>query len=362
MKVVIISQVCYPNLSPRGHRTTELAKEMARKGHDVTVYALLGDYDYSELSAKTRIKFKNLGRSKLGLTSNTGVKHTSILVKAIKRMIGKYIHFPDIELIPMIKRAIESEGSIDCLISIAVPHVNHYAVAKSDRTKIKRWIADCGDPFMGNPFHNPPKYFEKYERYWCEQCDYIMIPVNEAINGYYKEYHNKIRIIPQGYDFNSVRLASYKYNEVPTFGYAGVVYKDRRDPTNLLEYLKGVNYKFKFVVYTASISLFEPYKNILGDRLELRERVQRDKLLFELSKMDFLLNIANESGVQQPSKLIDYSLSNRPIVEISSMFNKSEQAIFEEFINKDYTNQTQLSNLDDYNIVNVVNKIDNLCK
>lgn len=293
MKIVIISQVCHPNLSPRGHRTTELAKEFGKRGHDVTVYALLGDHDYNSYTEKFNVKFKNLGKSHLGLVNTTGYRNTNIINKGIKKIIGKYIKYPDIELIPMVKKAIRSENKIDCLITIAVPHIIHYATALSDLKKVKTWIADCGDPFMGNPFHNHPKYFERFERKWCAKCDFITVPVEEAINGYYSEYHHKIKIIPQGFDFNTTELAKYMRNKVPTFAYTGAVYKDRRDPTEFLEYLSNIDNEFKFIVYTGSPSLFMKYDNILGQKLEIRSRIPREELLYELSKMQNKLTLSS---------------------------------------------------------------------
>lgn len=354
MKVVIISQVCYPRLSPRAHRATELAKEMARKGHDVTVYALLGDYNYTEYSEKTGVKFKNLGKSYLGNSDNVGHTNRNIFLRAFNRFFGKYLLSPQIELYPLVKKAVESEDKIDLLVTIAVPHILHYATAKADRRNVGTWIADCGDPFMGNPFHNHPKYFEKFERYWCERCDYITVPVAEAKDAYYPEYREKVRVIPQGFDFENIVLAEYKPNKIPTFCFSGIVYKDLRDPTLFLEYLSQVDYDFKFIVYTKSVKMFETSKEKLRDKLEIRDYIPRDDLLYELSKMDFLINIQNNSGVQQPSKLIDYASTGRPILNITSSF--SERDTFEEFIKRNYFNQFRVNNIEDYNVKNVANK------
>ena len=36
-KILMVSDACYPELSPRAFRTTELARELAREGHRVTL-------------------------------------------------------------------------------------------------------------------------------------------------------------------------------------------------------------------------------------------------------------------------------------------------------------------------------------
>lgn len=365
MKVVIISQTCYPNLSPRGHRTTELAKEFAKRGYDVIVYALLGNYDYTDYSNKTGITFKNLGKSKFGLTDNTGRSNKNIFYRGLRKLFGKHFEFPKIELISMVKNALKNEGVIDYLITIAQPHTIHWGATgyvKNNRDKVKFWVADCGDPFMGSPFINHPSYFEKVEREWCEACDKITVPLEDAKNAYYKEYKDKIEVIPQGFDFSNVQLSIHAQNKVPTFAYSGVFYKGLRDPSRFLKYISNINVDFKFIVYTRSSAFFEPYKVKLGERLELREYIPRTQLLKDLSEMDFLINIKNNSEVQQPSKLIDYYLTKRPILEISSAFTKNEKKIFNQFLDADYRERLAVEDIEKYNITHVIDKFIKLKK
>ena len=59
MKILILTQVIFPFQSPRSYRSTELAKELARTGNQVTIYAIKGEYDYTEFENKHKIKVKN---------------------------------------------------------------------------------------------------------------------------------------------------------------------------------------------------------------------------------------------------------------------------------------------------------------
>lgn len=356
MKIVLITQVIFPSLLPRAHRTTELAKELARQGHEVVVYALLGDYDYSGFINETGIKIKNLGNSTFGLNNSDEKSNRNFVYRVVNRLFGNYLWLPDRELIPMVKKAIEDEKNIDCLITIAMPHVIHYAASLSRLDNVGTWIADCGDPFMLNPLSNRPRYFEKYERAWCESCDYITVPIEEAINGYYPEYASKIRIIPQGFDFTSNKIAEYKTNDVPTFAYIGAVYPSKRDPKKFLDYLKTIGFDFKFKIFGSSWSYFEQYKETLKGKIEYAGRMPREQLIYELSKCDFLINIANKSTVQAPSKLIDYFLSKRPVLTVTSEFSDGEKMSFGEFVTGNYSKQQVLPNMDDYDIKNVADK------
>jgi hypothetical protein len=353
MKIVIISSVVYPRVSPRSIRTTELAKELARLGHEVTVYALLGKTDYSDFETQNKLKVKNLGRSKLGNVNSDGEQNVPFLLRLFYKLFGTLLWLPDREYIPWVKRAISSEGAIDLLISIAVPHVIHYAVAKSDLLKVKKWIADCGDPFTLNPFFSYPNFYKKYELLWCEKCDVIAVPVDVAKDAYYPQFRDKIKVIPQGFDFANVELEVYKPNKTPTFCFAGVIHKDLRDPSRFLNYLSSLKEDFTFIFYTSSTAAVMKYKEKLGEKLIINEKIQRDELLKELSRMDFLVNIQNDSSVQTPSKLIDYALAKRPILNISSGFTEMEQVVFKEFMRGDYSQSIKVDNISQYDIKNV---------
>ena len=245
----------------------------------------------------------------------------------------------------------------DLLISIAYPHPIHWGctVAKKLYPNIfpKCWISDCGDPFMGNQVVKPLSYFKYLERWWGRCTDYITIPIEEARGGYYLEVQDKIRVIPQGFDFKATPIAEYKRNNVPTFVYAGVIYPGYRDIAEFLEYLGTIDYDFKFIVYTKS-QIDARHKQKLGDKLEIRTYIPRKDLVYKLSTADFLINIKNKNQIQSPSKLIDYAISKRPILSIGTKFK--EQAYFEKFIKGDYSHQTVVENIDDYQIENVASK------
>lgn len=361
MKVVIITQNCFPYISPRSNRATELAKEFARQGHDVILYALLGNIDYSVFSKDTGVKVNNLGKSKYGLLDNANRRNNNLFYKVISRYLGNYFDFPKIELMPMTSKVLKIEGYIDILVTIAHPHTIHWGAAKyikKHRGKVKYWIADCGDPYMLNPHTNYPWYFEYVEKYWCKLCNSITIPIKEGRKAYYPEFAEKIKIIPQGFNFVNNKLADYKSNNVPTFAFAGLFYKDLRDPGKFLEYLTTIKRDFRFIIYTKdtpynreTFSLDE-FKARLGEKLIIKGFIPREQLLFELSSCDFVVNIRNKSGVQQPSKLIDYALTKRPILEITSDF--SEYLVFEDFLVGNYEKQTIVPDIEQYNIKNVV--------
>lgn len=358
-KILIIASVIFPRLVPRAHRATELAKELARQGHEVTLCAVLGKYDYSEFEQKNHIKVHDLGKSKYEwICSDKENLPLSLWRKGVIFLLRRWLEFPAVLVGLRTAKYLKTSERYDRMITIAVPYPIHwgatYAMRHYEHLKGMKWISDCGDPYMLNPIGTPPFYFKWVEKWWCKTTNYITVPTEAAMDGYYPEFRNKIRVIPQGFVFDDSLLALYSKNPVPTFAYSGMVYPQKRDPRPFLDFLSQWNQDFRFIVYTNKPAMFQPYQDKMGNKLELRTYVPREQLLYELSKMDFLVNIRNESAVQTPSKLIDYYLTHRPILEITSLFE--EKDAFMEFVNGDYHHQKTIDHPEQFNIVNVAQK------
>lgn len=357
MRIAIISQVIFPRQSPRANRATELAKFFAKGNHEVYLYAVLGKYDYSKFEEETNVHVKSLGKMHFSTLNSDGHVRANFFDRILKRFFGRLIEWPDIELALKSKSVVKKLTNIDLLITIAIPHPIHWGAAwarkKMGSNFPKVWISDCGDPYMGNSIGKHPSYFQKIEDFWGKQTDYITIPIEEGRKGYSKKVQDKIRIIPQGFDFSSVKIdKTFKGNNIPHFAYAGAIYPGYRDPTKLLQYLcEKKNIEFVFTIYTRTPNFLQPFKKELGEKLIIKDYIPREQLLWNLSQMDFLINLLNNSSVQAPSKLIDYYLTNRPIIDISSSFN--EEKTLDEFLNRNYTNRHVPADISKYDINNV---------
>lgn len=357
-KILIVSRSFYPEISPRAFRTTELVKELARQGHDVTLYTIKDDKLHPEFEQTHKVVIKNLGviRYRLFLTKARN-RFLSLLGRIINRVLLMLFEYPDIELYRMVVRSLKHEKGYDLLISVAVPFPVHWGVAKcvsANRSLAATWVADCGDPYMGNTNDSFRKlfYFSYVEKWFCRIADYITIPKIEMKATYYPEFHDKIREIPQGFDFGEIKLSEKKFAAgYPSFAFAGSFIKVVRDPAALLEFLSKLNQPFRFVVYTRDVEYLAPYRDKLGDKLVVRDYIPRLDLIAELSEMDFLINIAYDPVKQSPSKLIDYALTARPILSLAS--NEVDETVFKNFLQGDYTGQFVVGNIQKYNIQNV---------
>lgn len=359
-KILVVAATFFPLNTPRANRTTELVKELARQGHDVTVITPKDDQYHPGFEAKHRVTIKQLGTRKWKTFSMKGTGVFSIFERAVVRISLLLMEYPDIELMGMVKRALKKEAGYDLLISIAVPFPVHWGVAAA-RTKQHRiattWVADCGDPFMGDRADSFRKlfYFKYVEQWFCRKADYLTVPTAGSIAAYYPEFHAKIKVIPQGFSLDESPVYNGAINnDVTSFAYAGGFIPGIRDPREMLQFLTQYSLPYKFIIYTGNMNLVEPYIKLSGNQIEVHPYIPRDQLLFELSKMDFLVNFTNGTSVQTPSKLIDYAIAGRPVISIDT--GKLDTGKLLAFLQNDYSLEDKKIDLDQYDIKNVTNR------
>lgn len=354
-KILIVSASFYPKNSPRSFRTTELAKELVRQGHKVTVLTH-SSKETKYFAQSNGIVIKDLGEYnfKLDLTGN---KFSSFLKRGFLRVSKLFFEFPDIQYYFKVRRKLKDEKNYDALISIAVPYPIHWGVAsvwRKNNNIAKTWIADCGDPYMGAENDNlkKPFYFKYIEKWFCKKVDFLTVPTTNSIEGYYNEFHSKIKVIPQGFKFEDVKTQPvHKEQDMVKFAYAGVFIPGRRDPREFCDYLIKQNINFQFYIYSSSHMLVEKYQKASNGKVICEKFIPREELLFNLGEMDFVINFENAGGKQTPSKLIDYAIINKPILSIKTGDLKTD--VVDEFLNKNYSNAFIVENVNQYKIENV---------
>jgi hypothetical protein len=370
MKVLIVSYYFYPEITPRAFRTTELAKEFARQDNVVKVLtkpvnvpkqielAESFGFDLDFFSAKPmdfRAKWKSGVLGKFAILVN--------------RFLAQFLDHPNFGIKRIVQKAFSNEISsadYDLVISIAHPHAVHWGLSQVIKRLERRsftWVADCGDPFMRaqNLNYQRPFYFWYYEILFCETADWITVPFLQAKEGYLKKYHNKIKVIPQGFSFEDIDFVEdshAKHKGVVKIGYAGTLVKERRDPKELIEYLDSKGVKYEFHIYTNKASLLKHIIRECQGEIILHPYVDRLTLLKNLQKLDFVVNFQNKGINQLPSKLIDYALIKKPILDVK--YGSLNEALTDEFINGDYRNKYEINNLEEYNIKNVISKFEML--
>lgn len=354
--IILVTNGFHPEISPRSYRATELAKEFCRQGHKVTVISKYRDYDYGNFLSEFPVTLKMYDRFRFPRVREYKKLPFSFISKALSRVLLTLFEYPGIEEMFKLRKILKYESNYDLMISFAVPYPVHWGVAWSVSGKhqiSKVWVADCGDPYMGDVLDSfrHPFYFKYLEKWFCRRADFITIPVKSAITGYYPEFHHKIRIIPQGFDFNLNRVKSDNVqNEIPSFAYAGGFLKGIRDPEPLLEYLTGLDFPFRFLVYTNTPELLDPYRERLNGKMEVSGFIPREQLMKILCSMSFLINFDNNTSLNVPSKLIDYALAGRPVLNIKREFKGDE---VKAFLEGDYRCRMSLPDPEHFHIRNI---------
>lgn len=357
-KILITTNGFYPDISPRSFRATELAKELVRQGHHVTVltHPRPGCADFC---AQNGIVFKDLGMITWPSIQIKGSGVVRLFWRVLARFSSLLLEYPFIQIMPLMKKALKGESGYDMLISVAVPYPIHWGVAavRTQKNPIaKIWVADCGDPYMGqeNDTFKPPFYFGWLEKKFCRKAEYITVPTAASIRGYYPEFHNKIRVIPQGFKFDDIQKSKEALpKDKIVFGYGGMFIPGRRDPSEFLTYLNSLDasVRFEFHVYTTTPHLVEPFVAASHGRIQLKPIVDRPTLLEAMSKMHFVVNFENVGSTQTPSKLIDFAILEKPILSIK--FGALNTQIVDEFFAGNYQNALTIENVDQYKIENV---------
>lgn len=359
IKILIVSRSFYPMQSPRSLRTTELVKEFARLGHDVTLLTVKDDDVHEPFEKEYGITIKDLGSLRFPeIKLNSKNKVANLLKRAIRRGLLMLFEYPDIELFFKVKKALKKESGYDIMISIAAPYPVHWGVAKARSANhpiAKVWIADCGDPYAGreNDSFEVFFHFSLVEKWFSRKADYITIPFEGAQSAYFDEFHSKIRVIPQGLSFpKRSGTDDISPNEVITFAYFGNIESYRHYAIPFLQKLNSIETPFKFIVYTRRKDIFK--ENLDQETLKkclLMDYVEREVLLDQLSHIDFLIHFPYQKETQKSLKLVDYNYLQKPILEYKN--DEFSDRVFQEFLDYNFKNKKNFEDYRKYKIENV---------
>lgn len=347
MKILIVTHHYPPEVTPRAFRAHSLVEGFKSLGCDVEVVTR----PESTLSA--------------GIPNSRGLGLNSMQRLRVALGRGVKFFFPggkELKYFPYYLAKLRGK-KVDLVISVGLPFMTHLVVATLaclgtfNRTRL---IFDYGDPYSFNPAGGFCFYGKVVEGLALRFCDLVMVPTPLMASEFKIQFPQaKVAVVPQGVDLKGFTTVDYKKNKIPTFAYAGILYKNLRFPRGFFEYLCELESDFRFIVYTdvnnsETMGLLEPYLSRLKGKLVVIGPLNRDECVYELSKKDFLINFENLNSIQSPSKLIDYGLAKRPYLSIS--MKQLDFSCFESFLVGDYLG-FRLKDLDEFDQTLIAKKV-----
>jgi len=239
-----------------------------------------------------------------------------------------------------LKRMIKN-NRYNCIISSAIPFTCHLLGYYAKKQLKIKWIAEYGDPFSFNP--QPSKSIfnflnSKIEKNIIKEMDYLVVPFEGSKEGFSINFpflqEDKIKVIPQiipslHSDPGKIKWDNFEKSKI-NIVYAGTFYIPIRSPKILLEALVKLRekdiiayHKLRFHIFGnmgGKINkLFNEYQQLSKDKIIiLYGETSRKSCAFAYEKADYLLNIANISEYQLPSKLIEYLYYRKPIISLEN--------------------------------------------
>ena len=369
MKILIVSYTYLPDKNPRSLRWSQLLNHWSEKGHDIHVVTAsqasseepgnlkilrVNENLIGRIRKKLLEKRVNSGRIESYTSRNLISINfiTSIVRKLVSRLyknLLKNLQWPDYAWTWISNATKESislvnnNGPFDVLISVSHPFSSHL-VAKHIKIKNPNlnWLIDMGDPFcflheaQPNNFDRYNKKNQDTEEEVFNLCKYASVTTEETKIEYsniFPESAHKIKVIPPLIDeevLRELKNHNEKENNSNLFlklVFVGTLYSKIRNPNYLLKFLEKINHLLDKDIEMHFFGLTNDVKVEELDNMDypiyFHGEVSKEESFRQVLSADILVNIGNSTHYQLPSKLVEYALSGKPILNVSSVNNDS---------------------------------------
>jgi len=348
--ILIVSFQYWPALSARSFRWTALAERWASEGREVQVVCARSP-DRPAFEAVRGVRVHRVGpawmESLRGAArpadgraeSDRGVIRRTAAAAA--RTIWHAVYWPDTSCTWYFAarakaRELIAAGAPQALVTVS-PTFTAVAVGRSiarDAGRGFHWLIDLGDPFSFAD-EAPPNNFllyrrlnTRFERSCFAMADSISVTTSETRDRYaalFPESAGKIAMIPPLVDFPEIGgPAAPPRADRRRLVFLGRLYPSIRRPDYLLSLFAslaeepgGERYELHFFGDSWQCEAdFAPHKRMLGRNLFVHGPVPRERAIAEMRSADVLVNIGNDTRYQLPSKIVEYAMTGRPILNI----------------------------------------------
>ena len=359
MNILIICYCYPPDLGPRASRWSAIAEFWAEQGDEVHVISaakqgasrqetLNGVHVHrvgGAFSENLRLWLEHRKNDPADTPAQNAPGGAAFsgpgrLLKTLHDISWKQIYWPDsacMWFFPARAMALKlcREISFDAVISTSTPYTGHLVgkTVKAAHPELP-WTIDIGDPFsFGQPPWNNVHLYEglnrRSEANILNMADSISVTVDSCKRAYEESFpgtEGKITVIPPLFSGPPPeRRETTETDQKKRLVFTGSLYRDIRNPAYLLKLLAGVfagNPEVEAHFYgrlNDCADLFETLLKQFPKNLFVHGLVTRAAAADAVTQADALINIANRTRHQLPSKLVDYMAAGKPIINIVSI-------------------------------------------
>ncbi len=383
MRLLIVSNFYTPVLNARSFRWSAIAEEWVNNGHAVDVICawqpglarnenINGVAVYRTGSSFLGKLQKNSKISKDGSSSKTSnafsldpVHVLKFILKKIYNFTWKKLYWPDFACIWQLsadKKAKQlcKENNYEWLVTVSFPFSSHLVGLKLNAQYSEmKWLVDSGDPFCFNPVQtNNHKLYsslnKSIERKVFKNADCLTVTTDGTLELYvsiFPEIEKKIVVIPPLVNINkpSQNISKiFPENKKIRISFLGILYPNIREPDGLLEMLYGVidarpelQELLELHFWGDCKTCMENFQNYpkLTNLITFHGYVSKDTAVSVMYQSDILVNIGNNTSYQLPSKIVEYVVTGKSIINICSIPDDSTRGYLKDYpliLNYDY--------------------------
>ncbi len=339
-KILFIVDQYYPESSANTHCLDNIIDVFKRKDLEISVLAhnIRADINFKCVDNIKIFKFDTYATKLYSKGKSVNYSQESKLKKLIRkikwglrfafklnrpRTENVYIDYMDYK--KTIKLLREHEQNFDYIVSISAPFGLQVLGSKIHKAyKNSKFFPILLDPFVYNYTLQQDNKIVIKRKKTVENCFKFASKIfmqkgireNNQKQNYYPQYHEKVVDISLPNLVDRTKNSIQANNEKIEMTYAGLFYKDIRNPEKMLDILSTFNEQFKLVLIGEGCEEIVENKKSLFNRCEIdvlgkKQKTECDQLL---NKSNILINLSNSIVNQVPSKVFEYIGLGKPIV------------------------------------------------
>ena len=374
MKILIVCYSYFPELSPRAFRWTAIAEELVRLGHQVEVICAcstsravrecLVGVEIHRTGSNAREFVKRWLRQEASVApASTAIKEGALvsirgrlgkLIKSTYRHTLRKLLWPDFAAFwyfSALKRAhaLIQHSRPDVVVTVSLPYTGHLVGLALKRRYSIRWLVDIGDPFSfmtETPVNNTTLFRginARSESLVMELADAVAVTTEETRQEYLKCFatigQSKIAVVPPLFaphkSAEVVASSGAKSNTIRLV-FAGTLYRSIRNPERLLQFFRhllstplGVKLELHFYgVVNDCQPCFDAFSDLMDSKIFVHGLVPRAEAIRAMQEATVLVNLGNSTAYQLPSKVVEYVMLGKPVLNITKLELDSSQSFF----------------------------------